>query len=72
MKKLSAFAKGNGLLLHTHFLPREIEKKRCYNYNKVLPIEYLKNTGWLNSKMSIAHGVNLKKDDIVVANIDNK
>ena len=63
MTESAAFARANGLTLHTHLAETVEEEAYCMELYGCTPVEYLTDLGWLGPDVWCAHCVHLSADD---------
>lgn len=55
MRRLADVAQANGLGLHTHFHPRQIERDACLRHTGKDTMTFLRDSGWLTQRAWYAH-----------------
>ena len=61
---IAKLAKACHCRLHTHLCQIEDEERFCVEAHGMRPVDFLEETGWLDSKLWIAHAVHFNADDI--------
>src|SRR5271167_4880405 len=57
MKKTAALAEKLDVRMHTHLAETEDENRFCEQLYQCRPLDYLEESGWLNSRTWLAHGI---------------
>ncbi len=62
--ELAGLAERCNCRLHTHLCQVEDEERFCVEAHGMRPVDFLEETGWLNSRVWIAHAVHFNAEDI--------
>ncbi len=61
---LAHLSKSSGCRLHTHLCQVEDEERYCVEAHGMRPVDFLEATGWLNSRVWLAHAVHFNDRDV--------
>ena len=64
MRRIADIAKSNGLGLHTHFHPRQIERDICLRETGMDTVGFLRDSGWLTPRAWYAHCAELSDEEM--------
>lgn len=64
MVRMADLARDNGLGLHTHFHPRQIERDACLRLTGKDTVAFLRDAGWLTPRAWYAHCSELSDDEL--------
>ncbi len=64
MRETAAFAKTNGLRLHTHLAETLDEEQFCLDTTGKRPVDFIESLGWLGGQSWFAHAVHLSDSEI--------
>jgi 8-oxoguanine deaminase len=64
MLDLSELARRGDCRLHTHLCQVEDEERFCVEAHGMRPVDFLERTGWLDSRVWLAHAVHFNAEDI--------
>jgi 8-oxoguanine deaminase len=64
MIDLARLANACDCRLHTHLCQIEDEERYCVEAHGIRPVDFLEATGWLNSRVWLAHAVHFNAEDI--------
>lgn len=64
MRETAALAKALDCRLHTHLAETKDEEAFCLSQFGMRPLDYLEDSGWLNDRTWLAHGIYFNDDDI--------
>ena len=63
MRETAALAERFGVLLHSHVAETADENRYCLEVYGCRPLDYLESSGWLASRVWIAHGIHFRDDE---------
>ncbi|SEP70331.1 8-oxoguanine deaminase [Faunimonas pinastri] len=64
MRETAALAERFDCRLHTHLGETKDEDQFCVEMFGMRPVDYLEDTGWMNSRTWLAHGVHFNDDEV--------
>ncbi len=64
LAEMAAIAAADNLMIHMHLSETESEVENCLKEHKMLPVEYLKDLGYLEQRCIFAHGVWLSEKEL--------
>lgn len=64
MRETAKLAEQHNVLLHTHLGETEDENQFCLSQFGMRPVDYLADTGWLNNRVWLAHGIHFNDEEI--------
>jgi 8-oxoguanine deaminase len=64
MRETAALAERLDCRLHTHLAETKDEDEFCVSQFGMRPLDYLEDSGWLNNRTWLAHGIYFNDDDI--------
>ncbi len=64
MRETAAYARANGVRLHTHLAETRDETGWCLERFGKRPLQYLEDFGWLGPDVWLAHGIHFDDDEV--------
>ncbi len=64
MRAFADLGEAYGCGLHTHFLPRQAERRRSLDLTGLSPLDFLRQSGWVRPGTWFAHSPELNDDEI--------
>lgn len=64
MRQTAQLARDKSVRLHTHLAETEDESRFCEHRYGCRPLDYLERTGWLSSRVWLAHGIHFSAAEI--------
>ncbi len=64
MTETAALAQKHNCRLHTHLAETLDEERYCQTKFACRPVDYLEDTGWLNERVWLAHGIHFNDDEV--------
>ena len=64
MRATAELADKKNVLLHTHLAETEDENRYCREKYQCRPLDYLEDSGWLDKRTWLAHGIHFNADEI--------
>src|ERR1700738_4297944 len=64
MRATAALAEKLDVRLHTHLAETEDENKFCEQMHGCRPLDYLEESGWLNARTWLAHGIHFNAEEV--------
>lgn len=64
MRESARLAEANDVRLHTHLAETEDETNYCQKLFGMRPLDYLEESGWLNDRTWLAHGIHFNDDEV--------
>ncbi|UTM58511.1 8-oxoguanine deaminase [Photobacterium sp. CCB-ST2H9] len=64
MKETARLAEQENVMVHTHLCETIDEENFCLERFGLRPVDYLEETGWLNQRTWLAHGIHFNEEEI--------